>query len=114
MMPRRRLRGHNHVFLSGYVDGRLVSGTTHEGEPAFSFSLAVVDSGGKLARIRVNGYDRVAESCNDMASQGVFCSVVGEIMNRPGKYSKLVEIRAKEVEFFPEVDNISGDTADLE
>jgi len=109
MKKRISARGHNYVFLGGFVDGGVVSGTTNDGGNAFSFAMIFSDSGDRPTRIRVNAYGHLAAICDEMASHGTFCFVAGEIMNRLGKYSKLTEVRAKEIEFFPEVGNHAGE-----
>lgn len=112
MNEARSERGHNYVFLGGRVDDQIISGTTNEGNSAFSFFLVFQDSGGRATRIRINAYGCVADVCDDFAKRGVFCLVFGEIMNRLGKYNRLVEVRAREVEFFPEVGNLVGEGSD--
>ena len=47
----------------------------------------------------------MARQCNDEAQKGYYCIVIGELMNRSGKFGKLTEIRAKTVEFIPSIDN---------
>jgi single-stranded DNA-binding protein len=102
---KRKMRGHNQVLISGTVEGKMVSGTTGDGGSAFSFSVASTDSGRKAMRVRVNAYDQTAEQCNDEARRGSYCIVIGELMNRSGKFGKLTEIRAKTVEFISDIDN---------
>lgn len=102
---RRRSSGHNQVLISGHVDGQVLSGTTGDGEEACSFSVASGDSGQKATHVRVNAYGPIAEQCARESSVGAYCLVIGELMNRPGKFGKLTEIRAKKVEFFNDVDN---------
>lgn len=86
-------------MISGYVDGRVLSGTTGDGEEACSFSVTSGDSGNKLIQVRVNAYGRIAKQCIVDASDCEYCVITGELMNRPGKFGKLTEIRAKKVEF---------------
>lgn len=102
---KRKMRGHNQVLVSGYVEGKMVSGTTGDGGSAFSFSVASEDSGRKTMRVRVNAYGSMADKCGDEAQRGVYCIVAGELMNRSGKFGKLTEVRAKTVEFVSDVDN---------
>ena len=110
---KRKMRGHNQVLVSGTVEGKMVSGTTGDGGSAFSFSVASTDSGRKTMRVRVNAYGDTAKQCDDEAQRGVHCIVIGELMNRAGKFGKLTEIRAKTVEFISDVDNEeSGGTDD--
>lgn len=102
---RRKMRAHNQVLISGYVEGKMISGTTGDGGVAFSFAVASEDSGSKSMRVRVNAYGETARQCDDEAQKGLYCIVIGELMNRAGKFGKLTEIRAKTVEFLPGVDN---------
>lgn len=95
------MRGQNQVWFSGYVEGKILAGTTRDGGNAFSFSIASEDSGQNLTRVRINAYGPVARKCNDEVAQGAYCTVLGELMNRSGKYGKLTEVRAKRVDFFP-------------
>jgi hypothetical protein len=97
----KRMRGHNQVWLSGYVEGKIVAGTTRDGGNAFSFSVASEDSGQNPTRVRINAYGPIARKCDEEVAQGAYCTVLGELMNRSGKYGKLTEIRAKKVDFFP-------------
>ena len=106
MTPKkRRSSGHNQVLISGLVEGRVLSGTTGDGGEACSFLVASSDGGQKLTRVRVNAYGSVAVQCEQESCIGAYCVITGELMNRPGKYGKLTEIRAKKVEFFPDIDN---------
>lgn len=109
-MKKRKMRGHNQVLISGYIDGRMVSGTTSDGGSAFSFSVASEDSGRKTTRVRVNAYGSIAKQCSDEAGHGVYCIVSGELMNRAGKFGKLTEVRAKTVEFISGSDSDDGGT----
>jgi hypothetical protein len=102
---RRRSGGHNQVLISGQVEGRVLSGTTGDGGEACSFSVASSDGGQKITRVRVNAYGAVAAQCVQESGNGAYCVITGELMNRPGKYGKLTEIRAKKVEFFLDIDN---------
>jgi hypothetical protein len=92
-------------MISGRMEGRVLSGTTGDGEEACSFSVASGDGGQRVTRVRVNAYGSVAAQCEQDGRDGSYCVITGELMNRPGKYGKLTEIRAKKVEFFYDVDN---------
>lgn len=106
MIPkRRRPGGHNQVLISGYVEGRVLSGTTGDGGEACSFLVASSDLGQKVTRVRVNAYGSIAAQCEQENRMDAYCVITGELMNRPGKYGKLTEIRAKKVEFFHDIDN---------
>lgn len=102
---RRRMGGTNQVLISGYVESRIESGNTRDGGDACSFSVASGDSGQKITRVRVNAYGPVAQQCEQESRVGAYCVITGELMNRPGKFGKLTEIRAKKVEFLVDVDN---------
>ena len=102
------MRGHNQVWVSGYVEGKILSSTTRDGGPAFSFSVSSEDSGQNLTRVRINAYGPIARQCDDEAVRGAYCHVVGELMNRSGKFGKLTEIRAKKVDFFSATDDDEG------
>lgn len=102
---RRRSSGRNQVQISGHVEGRVVSGTTGDGEEACSFLIASGDGGARVTRVRVNAYGHVAVQCVRENRVDSYCVIAGELMNRPGRYGKLTEIRAKKVEFFSDVDN---------
>jgi len=102
---KRRMGSHNQVLISGYVEGRVTSGNTGDGEEACSFSVASGDSGQKVTRVRINAYGAVATQCEQESRVGAYCVITGELMNRPGKFGKLTEIRAKKVEFVVNVDN---------
>lgn len=110
---KRKMRGHNQVLVSGTVEGKMVSGTTGDGGSAFSFSVASEDSGNKTMRVRINAYGQTANQCDDEAVRGQYCIVIGELMNRSGKFGKLTEIRAKTVEFLPGLDNNESGGTDV-
>ena len=95
------MRGHNQVWVSGYVGGKIVSGSTKDGNPAFSFMVFSEDSGKNETRVRINAYGPVAKQCDEEAVSDVYCTVIGELMNRSGQYGKITEIRAKKINFFP-------------
>jgi single-stranded DNA-binding protein len=97
--------GHNQVLISGHVETEVFVGTTGDGGEACSFSVTSGDSGQKITHVRVNAYGSVAEQCEREIKVGSYCVIVGELMNRPGKFGKLTEIRAKKVEFISDVDN---------
>lgn len=92
--------GRNLVWLSGRVGGKMVSSQTRSGEAAFSFSLS---PGGGL-RVRINLYGELAQWCDEELEKGSFCQVVGELMNRSGKYGELTEVRAKDIFIHSEVE----------
>lgn len=109
---RRRSSGHNQVLISGHMEGRVLAGTTGDGEGACSFLVASGDGGQKITMVRVNAYGPVAVQCMQESGIGAYCVITGELMNRPGKYGKLTEIRAKKVEFFPDIDNSGPGASD--
>lgn len=104
----------NQVIIVGYVDGGVVSGVTRDGGLACSFSIDSVDSGQKTTSIRVNAYGQLAEQCVDSVSHGNYCLVIGELMNRPGRFGNLTEVRAKKVESFLSQDRESLENGDVE
>lgn len=104
------MTGQNQVLLSGYVESRVLAGKTGDGGEACSFTVASGDSGQKTTHVRINAYGLIAEQCEKESKPGAYCVIFGELMNRPGKFGKLTEIRAKKVEFVSEVDN--GDQGD--
>jgi len=94
------MKGHNLVILSGNVSGHIVAGTTNDNEHAFSFSVSAEDGGRFGALVRVNVYGGLALKCKDRVSKGLYVSIIGELMNRRGKFGELTEVRAKDVLFF--------------
>lgn len=96
------MRGHNQVWLSGYVGGKIVTGKTGGGNEAFSFAINSEDSGSSSTRVRVNAYGPVARKCSKL-TKGVYCSVLGELMNRSGRFGELTEVRAKKIDIFPSI-----------
>lgn len=109
---RRRMGSTNQVLISGYVESRIEAGNTRDGGDACSFSVASGDSGQKITRVRVNAYGLVAQQCEQESRVGAYCVITGELMNRPGKFGKLTEIRAKRVEFLVDVDNCNQGASD--
>jgi len=97
----RMMKGHNQVWLSGYVGGKILFSNTRSGEPAFSFGISAADSGKNVTWVRVNAYGQIAVDCKDTLTKGVYCQVLGELMNRSGKFGELTEVRAKDVVFYP-------------
>lgn len=97
------MKGHNQVWLSGHVGGKIISGQTGKGNQAFSFAVNSEDSGSNATRIRVNAYGPVARKCEQELSKGAYCLVLGELMNRNGKYGELTEIRVKKIDVFPSI-----------
>ena len=93
------MRGFNEVWISGNVGSKIVIGKTKDDRPCCSWSVASENEKHRLTWARVNAYDALAEYCNDMLEKGVYCSVVGELMNRGGQYGELTEIRAQQVVF---------------
>jgi single-stranded DNA-binding protein len=93
------MRGHNTVIFSGNIGGTIVSGETKDKRPAFSFGIASQNEKHRTTWARVNSYDKLAEYCSINADKGGYVSVIGELMNRDGKYGELTEIRAHQVIF---------------
>lgn len=109
---KRRSVNHNQVLISGYMDGRFISGRTGDGEDACSFSVTSGERGQRSTCVRVNAYGALAVQCAADSHAGAYCVVSGELMNRPGKFGKLTEIRAKKVEFLSNVDSENQESAD--
>lgn len=103
------MRGHNQVWVSGYVGGKIISGNTKDGNPAFSFMVFSEDSGKNETRVRINAYGPVAKQCGEEATADVYCTVIGELMNRSGQYGKITEIRAKKINFFQAPEDEEGE-----
>ena len=97
----RLMKGHNQVWLSGYVGGKILFSNTKSGEPAFSFGISSEDSGDNVTWVRVNAYGPIAVNCKERVSRGSYCQVLGELMNRNGKFGELTEVRAKDVVCYP-------------
>lgn len=98
------MRGHNAVWLSGNVGAKIVKSHTKDNRTACSFSVASEGDKHRTTWVRVNVYDGLAEYCQDRLHKGVYCAVVGELMNRDGQYGELTEIRARDVIFFSQYD----------
>lgn len=93
-----KMRGHNQVWVSGEVGGRLVVGQTRDGGEACSFSMAI---GGlrQTTWVRINAYGHLVSTLKEKAAKGAYLQVVGELMNRDGKCGELTEIRAVDIIF---------------
>lgn len=98
------MKGHNQVWISGNVGGKVSNGFTKDNKPACSFSLASEDLGRGVTWIRVNAYGPLAVRCQGSLSKGRYLSIVGELMNRRGRHGELMEVRAREVVFFAETE----------
>ena len=105
------MRGTNVVVVSGNIGGKIVKGETKDNRSACSFSIASEGEKQRTTWVRINAYDRVADYCKDVMDKGVYCSVVGELMNRDGQFGELTEVRAKEVIFFKSRKDMEDDQA---
>lgn len=94
------MRGFNQVWLSGNVGGKFVFGQTRDNNPACSFSVAAEDLSRGTTWVRVNVYGNLALKCQQKLGRGAYVSLVGELMNRDGKFGELTEVRAKDIHFF--------------
>ncbi len=103
------MRGINQVWISGNVGGKIINGKTNDGRSALSFSVAMENDRRKPTWVRVNVYDNLADYCADNLDKGVYCSVVGEFMNRKGQYADLTEVRAREVIFSQQYSTLDSD-----
>ena len=95
------MRGFNQVWLSGNVGGKFVIGQTRDNNPACSFSIAAEDVSRGTTWVRINVYGSLAVRCQQKIGRGIYVSVLGELMNREGKFGELTEVRAKDICFFP-------------
>lgn len=97
------MRGHNQVWISGTVVGQVVTGETRDKNPCCSFPVSTHDGGRPAVRVRINVYGQLALLCETTLVSGKIktVSVVGELMNRDGKYGPLTEVRAVQVSFPP-------------
>ena len=93
------MRGHNRVWLSGNVGGKIVKSTTSDGNPACSFMLASNQVGREATWVRINCFGELVTKIQDKLKKGAYFSVEGELMNRQGKYGELTEVRAKDIVF---------------
>lgn len=91
------MKGHNKVWISGNVGGKIVHSQTRDSNPACSFSLASEQEGRGATWVRVNCYGQLAIKLKDFLKRGAYLSVEGELMNRAGKFGELTEVRAKDV-----------------
>lgn len=94
------MRGVNQVWLSGNVGGKIVTGVTRDGNPCCSFSVAAEDGQRSATWVRANVYGPLAVKVQNRLQKGMYVSIVGELMNRDGKFGELTEVRAKDVVFF--------------
>ena len=85
----------NEVSLRGFAE-RVEHGSTRSGAPACNLIL-VMEREGNRTKVRVNAYDEVAENCKARVVDGARVVVLGELMNRSGRYAALVEVRARDV-----------------
>lgn len=95
------MKGHNRVWLSGNVGGKIVDGVTGDKNPACSFSIASEAPGRGTTWARINVYGPLALQCKTRLRRGCYISVEGELMNRDGHFGELTEVRAKEIIFYP-------------
>lgn len=94
------MRGHNLAIISGNVGANIVIGkTTTDSRSACSFAIASQNDKRRLTWVRINAYDKLAEYCSNKLHKGIYVSVVGELMNRDGKFGELTEVRAHQVIF---------------
>lgn len=106
------MRGHNEVWISGNVGGKIVVSKTRDDREACSFQLASENSKSRTTWVRINVYDGLAENCKNRLRKGIYCTVLGELMNREGQYGELTEIRARDVIFFEKDSNEEDRRAD--
>lgn len=105
------MRGHNIVMISGNVGSNIVIGkTSGDSRSACSFGLASQNDKRRLTWVRINAYDKLADYCSQKLEKGIYVSVVGELMNREGKYGELTEVRAHQVIFQTRSQSTESDT----
>ncbi|HLG36939.1 MAG TPA: single-stranded DNA-binding protein [Nitrososphaera sp.] len=105
------MKGINQVWVSGNVGAKIVSGVTRDNDPACSFSVAVDDRNRGVTWVRVNAYGGTASYCLERLRKGCYVSVVGELMNRDGKYGELIEVRGKDIVF---IDSLPRESKEIE
>ena len=66
----QKTRGHNQVWISGRVGGKIVSGETRDGDSAFSFGIHSESGDQHVTLVRVNAYGDVADLCSENISKG--------------------------------------------
>jgi single-stranded DNA-binding protein len=91
------MKGTNKVWISGNIGGKIIHSQTRDGNPACSFSVASEQGNRPATWARVNCYGELASSLKNKLSKGAYLVCDGELMNRPGQYSELLEIRASNV-----------------
>ncbi len=99
------MRGLNSVVISGNVGKYITFGDTSAGTPACSFSIASDRHTGQdgiiSAWVKINAYGDVVRICKERLQKGSYVAVTGELMNRTVSSMELVEVRAREILFFP-------------
>jgi|SRR5580704_6049594 single-stranded DNA-binding protein len=103
------MRGHNEVWISGNIGGKIVKSQTRDGRSACSFAVASEGEKHRLTWVRVNVYDRLADYCKEVLDKGLYCSVVGELMNRDGQHGELTEVRARNIIFLRPNQSLNDD-----
>lgn len=97
------MRGINKVIVSGNVVGAANSVKSSSSVRATTFLIASdqVRNGVTItAWVRVNVYiEQLVRACSSKLCKGGYVLVEGELMNREGKYGRLMEVRAKEIVF---------------
>jgi len=95
------MRGVNRIVLSGAVMGPVRYAATRNGIPSCTFTVLTERHGnGEVVTVRtkVNLYgEGLVRLCKNRISIKSYVIVEGELMNREGAESWLVEVRAKDI-----------------
>jgi single-stranded DNA-binding protein len=95
--------GLNVVCLSGNLGGTVTEGTTTDGTAALAFDVvcqSLTTDPAKPTRVwtRVNVYDpELLARIRPRLTRGVYVQIHGELMNRRGRTTELLEIRATKI-----------------
>lgn len=97
------MRGINQVSVSGNVSKDINFSTMPDGSPVSSFTMASdrhANGATITAWVKVNVYlEHLVKICQRQLNSGGYVIVDGELMNREGRYGKLMEVRAREIIF---------------
>ena len=95
--------GLNFVSLSGNLGGTVTEGKTTDGTEALAFDVVCQSLPGDLSKptrvwTRVNVYDpALLARIRPRLKRGVYVQIHGELMNRRGQNTELLEIRATQI-----------------
>lgn len=96
-------KGYTRATLVGDVSGTIAYAETNTGVPTVTFQVACDDFGAReTVWVKVNAYgSRLVSSCRERLSKGARLFVDGGLMNRSGQYAQMLEVRARDLIFFP-------------